>query len=377
MNGKVISGPAAILILFLFFLPWVAVSCDGLPKSEFSGLQLATEPDLNGDPIFFVIPVAAVVALLLLASTLWKPSWETNANWGLVIASLAGLLVFLLKWLQLRGQNNGNFEVTILPALWVTVAALLGIGLGAVFDLLQLSKQQTAAFAVPTGGDRVKAKPSQAAPVATPRPVPPSEQAINYTWVDEGAFSAGSNATIVDDGSSRGNPNLTIVDDDHAASAVQSKQTLLDDDMAALGHPAFLAPDVDEEDAQATAVSSSAAKRVEPTEVLHFAPKMVAWLVIGNGEREGEQFQLKADTTIGRDPDSDIFINDTALSALHVRVQLVNGRYVATDQNSTNGLYVFDARNNSWERQDQIPLQEGTQIKLGRTVLHFITLNVT
>jgi hypothetical protein len=52
---------------------------------------------------------------------------------------------------------------------------------------------------------------------------------------------------------------------------------------------------------------------------------------------------------------------------------LVNGRYIAYDQNSTNGLYTYDARQDSWEKQDQIELEEGTQIKLGRTVLHFTT----
>ena len=80
MNGKVISGPAAILILFLFFLPWVAVSCEGMPQSELSGLQLATDSSAGGDPIFFMVPLAALVSLLLLASTLWQPAWENNAN---------------------------------------------------------------------------------------------------------------------------------------------------------------------------------------------------------------------------------------------------------------------------------------------------------
>jgi hypothetical protein len=360
MNGKVISGPAAILILFLFFLPWVGVSCEGIPQSELSGLQLAADSEAGGDPIFFVVPLAALASLFLLASTLWKPAWETNANWGLVVAATAGLLVFLLKWLQLRG-SSAAFEVAILPALWVTVAGLLGIGLGAVFDLWRTPKQQVVSY----GRNQLQQTPFHPAP--TPRD-------SNATWVDEGAFPVALKETMVDEGSPLRDPHATIVDDAPAPADNLAKHTLLDNDMREMGHPAFRSPDEDEDDFYAPTISGQTKLQIEPTEVLHVEPKAVAWLVIGNGEREGEQFQLKAETTIGRDPNSDIFINDTALSALHIRVRLVNGRYIAYDQNSTNGLYAFDTRQNTWEKQDQVELQEGTQIKLGRTVLHFITL---
>jgi hypothetical protein len=367
MNGKVISGPAAILILFLFFLPWVAVSCEGLPQSELSGLQLAADSGVGGDPIFFVVPLAALVSLLLLASTLWKPAWETNANWGLIVAAIAGLLVFLLKWLQLRG-SSGAFEVTILPALWVTVAGLLGIGLGAVFDLWRAPKQQAVSY----GRNQPQQTPFHPIPAPPPRPVPRDS---NATWVDESAdaFPVKPNVTIVDDGILPRDPHATIVDDDPVPGDAEARRTLLDEDMKEMGHPAFRSSNEDEDDFFAPTVVDKPRLRIEPTEVLQVEPEAAAWLVIGNGEREGQQFQLKAETTIGRDPNSDIYINDTALSALHIRVRLVNGRYIAYDQNSTNGLYTYDARQDSWEKQDQIELEEGTQIKLGRTVLHFTT----
>ena len=373
MNGKVISGPAAILILFLFFLPWVGVSCDGLPANEYSGFQLAADPDLNSDPIFWLVPVTAVITLLLLVSTLWKPAWETNANWGMVGASIAGLFVFLLKWLLLRGQDNDSFEIAILPALWVTMASLLGIGLGAVFDLLRAPNQKRLASA--------QSHPIQTTPPPTP-PAPSRGQDPNYTWVDEGPRAYGANATIVDDGSSFSdsyativddglpaeNPNWTIVDDERPSTVMDSKKTLLEEDMAALGYPDFAQS---QQDNQATVVSVGSQKSVEPTEILSARPQPTAWLIISNGEQAGEQFQLKAETTIGRDPQSSIFINDSALSALHVKVLLVNGRFTAIDQNSTNGLLVFDPQQDTWEKQDQVVLEEGTQIRLGRTDLRF------
>lgn len=377
MNGKVISGPAAILILFLFFLPWITVSCEEMPRTELSGLQLATDSSASGAPIFFVVPLAALVSLLVLVSTLWKPAWETNANWGMVVTSIAGLLVFLLKWIQLRGQNNGAFEITILPALWVTVAALLGIGLGAVFDLLRAPNQKRLASAP---NYPAKATP----PPAPPWPASSRGQDPNHTWVDEGPRAYGANATvvdegtplansyatIVDDGLPPANPNLTVVDDQRPSPILDSKRTLLEDDMVALGYPDFAAPQPDT-DSQATVIASGRYQPVEPTEVLPSRSQSISWLIIDNGEQAGEQFQLKAETTIGRDPESDIFIHDSALSALHVKVKLVNGRFIVFDQNSTNGLFVFDAHQNSWEKQDQVLLEEGTQIRLGRTDLRF------
>jgi hypothetical protein len=179
---------------------------------------------------------------------------------------------------------------------------------------------------------------------------------------------------MVDEGAPPRDPQATIVDDDPTQADDLARRTLLDDDMRAKGHPAFLSPDENEDDFYAPTIAGKSKPPIAPTEVLQYEPKITAWLVIGNGERAGEQIPLKAETTIGRDPDSDIFINDTALSALHVRVRLVNGRYIAYDQNSTNGLYTFDARQDSWEKQDQVELQEGTQIRLGRTDLHFTTL---
>ncbi len=367
MNGKVISGPAAILILFLFFLPWVAVSCEGMPQSELSGLQLATDSSAGGDPIFFMVPLAALVSLLLLASTLWQPAWENNANWGLVIASIAGLLVFVLKWLQLRG-SSGAFEVTIMPALWVTVAGLLGIGLGAVFDLWRTPKQQV------VGNGRTQPQQTPFHPSPTPAsPLRAAPRDSSATWVDEGAYPVDPKVTMVDDAQPPHDPQATIVDDDPAPAEIEAKRTLLDEDMKEMGHPAFRSPDEDEDDFYAATIADRPRPQIEPTEVLHVEPKAVSWLVIGNGERAGEKFELKAETTIGRDPNSDIFINDTALSALHVRVRLIDGRYIAYDQNSTNGLFMYDARQDSWEKEEQVELQEGTQIKLGRTVLHFTT----
>ena len=76
INWLWVSRIAKVLALLLFFLPWMAVSCNGTPLIEASGYQLATgnpsvaqmpmaEMNAKGDdmdPVWWVI-VAAVVIL--------------------------------------------------------------------------------------------------------------------------------------------------------------------------------------------------------------------------------------------------------------------------------------------------------------------------
>jgi hypothetical protein len=112
---------------------------------------------------------------------------------------------------------------------------------------------------------------------------------------------------------------------------------------------------------------------IQKTEVLHFSPESAAWLIIGSGERRGEQFRLLADTLIGRDTTNDIVIDDTAMSNVHARIRSDNGRFFVYDQNSTNGVFIFDTAANRWEKRDGYELKNGDQIKVGRTVLHFTT----
>jgi hypothetical protein len=111
----------------------------------------------------------------------------------------------------------------------------------------------------------------------------------------------------------------------------------------------------------------------QKTEVLHSTPDASAWLVIGSDERRGEQFRLLADTSLGRDVVNDIVIDDTAMSNVHARIRGDHGRFFIFDQNSTNGVFIFDTAANRWEKRDNYELKNGDQIKIGRTVLHFMT----
>ncbi|MCB9420409.1 MAG: FHA domain-containing protein [Ardenticatenaceae bacterium] len=412
MNGKVLSGPAAVLIIVLFFLPWVTVSCDNIPVGEFSGYNLATGTapqgsedvftggQIDGDPILFAIPLIGLVTLVLLGITIWKSSFETNAGWGQIIAAFLGLLILGLEWMQLRSQGNGTFDIVIQPALWGTVATLVAIGSGAVFDLVRAGRRPRPSLYMqpPVQGQR----PSP--PIATPSPYQPATPPAadsNYTIMDEGAFQGSSyaNETILDDDLLKprdmgmGMGSETIIDDEYMGKG-GSDYTMRGDertDYDAVPLPTATSKEqppaqkppatpqkeivwaADDKPTPTKPTPPPEKPIIQKTEVLHFSPESAAWLVIGSGERRGEQFRLLADTLIGRDTSNDIVIDDTAMSTVHLRIRSENGRFFAYDQNSTNGIFIFDSTANRWEKRDDYELKHGDQIKIGRTVLHFMT----
>jgi pSer/pThr/pTyr-binding forkhead associated (FHA) protein len=71
--------------------------------------------------------------------------------------------------------------------------------------------------------------------------------------------------------------------------------------------------------------------------------------------------------TIGRSRDSDIFLEDLAVSRLHATIYRDEmGGYLLRDENSANGTSV------NGQRVSEVPLQEGDEIQLGQTILAFV-----
>jgi DNA-directed RNA polymerase subunit RPC12/RpoP len=94
-----------------------------------------------------------------------------------------------------------------------------------------------------------------------------------------------------------------------------------------------------------------------------------ATLVIrSGGGRAGETYTLAAArTTIGRHPDSDVFLDDVTVSRNHAVVTCENDAYVIGDRGSLNGTYVNRRR---IERQT---LLDGDELQVGKYKLTFIT----
>ncbi len=100
------------------------------------------------------------------------------------------------------------------------------------------------------------------------------------------------------------------------------------------------------------------------------APNSIAILRIENGKEAGRPYELHKDTfTIGRSRESDMFLEDLAVSRLHASViSQGNGIYAIKDEGSANGTKL---NGQSVNRYQAYPLQVGDRIQVGATVLIF------
>lgn len=112
------------------------------------------------------------------------------------------------------------------------------------------------------------------------------------------------------------------------------------------------------------------------TEVIEPEAAALAWLVICEGKPVGEAFRLRQTTTIGRDPNCDIRVDDTAVSGKHVEVKIEDGRFFVYDCSSTNGVLVYTPESDHWEKVKSHEIKDGTRFKLGRTLFHLMALTV-
>src|SRR5215469_179135 len=99
----------------------------------------------------------------------------------------------------------------------------------------------------------------------------------------------------------------------------------------------------------------------------HRGDRMEPSLVVVSGSRKGTIAPLnKQEMTIGRDADSDLCLNEEAVSRKHCAIKFEGGIYRILDLNSSNGTFV-----NGIPVREKI-LQHGNTIRLGYTVLVFL-----
>jgi pSer/pThr/pTyr-binding forkhead associated (FHA) protein len=97
------------------------------------------------------------------------------------------------------------------------------------------------------------------------------------------------------------------------------------------------------------------------------APAGVGLLVVKRGPNAGSRFSLGDDkTTIGRHPDSDIFLDDVTVSRRHAEVTQTDGRFTVTDAGSLNGTYL------NRERIEQAEMHSGDELQIGKFRLVFL-----
>ncbi len=91
-------------------------------------------------------------------------------------------------------------------------------------------------------------------------------------------------------------------------------------------------------------------------------------LVATRGPNAGSEFALEhVLTTIGRHPESDIFLDDVTVSRRHVEVERTPSGYVVRDVGSLNGTYV-----NREIIAADTPLTNGHELQVGRFKLVFV-----
>ncbi|HSO95673.1 MAG TPA: FHA domain-containing protein [Acidimicrobiia bacterium] len=101
--------------------------------------------------------------------------------------------------------------------------------------------------------------------------------------------------------------------------------------------------------------------------LLDDVPRDLGILVVRRGPNAGSTFGLDAATTsIGRHPDSDLFLDDVTVSRRHALIRRTPGGYTISDVGSLNGTYVRG------ERIDATELTDMSDVQIGRFVLTFL-----
>jgi len=90
-------------------------------------------------------------------------------------------------------------------------------------------------------------------------------------------------------------------------------------------------------------------------------------VVVTRGSNAGSKFAIVADvTSIGRHPESSIFLDDVTVSRRHAEIRRRGGTYFLADVGSLNGTYV------DGERAEEVALSEGDQIQVGKFKMVFV-----
>ena len=105
--------------------------------------------------------------------------------------------------------------------------------------------------------------------------------------------------------------------------------------------------------------------------VLNGGPEK-AMVVVHRGANKGSRFLISHQiATIGRSPESEIFLDDVTVSRSHAVIERTSSGFSLTDQGSLNGTYI----NN--QSLKSAPLNCGDEIQIGKFHLIFISARKT
>lgn len=108
----------------------------------------------------------------------------------------------------------------------------------------------------------------------------------------------------------------------------------------------------------------------DPQEALEGSPTLApgtGMLVVVRGPNAGSRFLVDRElTTIGRHPESDIFLDDVTVSRRHAEIARRGDALLLADLGSLNGTYV------NGERVEERRLASGDELQVGRFKLLFV-----
>jgi pSer/pThr/pTyr-binding forkhead associated (FHA) protein len=93
-----------------------------------------------------------------------------------------------------------------------------------------------------------------------------------------------------------------------------------------------------------------------------------ALLLVKRGPNAGSTFLIQQDmTSAGRNPDSDVFLDDITVSRKHAVFERRDGGFFVKDQGSLNGIYV------NGEQVDETKLASHDEVQIGMFKLMFFS----
>jgi pSer/pThr/pTyr-binding forkhead associated (FHA) protein len=96
-------------------------------------------------------------------------------------------------------------------------------------------------------------------------------------------------------------------------------------------------------------------------------PAGIGLLVVKRGPNAGSRFAMGiGETTIGRHPDSDIFLDDVTVSRRHAEIHHDGAAFMVNDVGSLNGTYL------NRERIERAEMHSGDELQIGKFRLVFL-----
>jgi pSer/pThr/pTyr-binding forkhead associated (FHA) protein len=127
------------------------------------------------------------------------------------------------------------------------------------------------------------------------------------------------------------------------------------------------APEPAKEDVTtATYVIDDQTGELKPVDVGDVAAQSGALVIRSGGGRVGQSFPLTGERmTIGRSPETDVFLDDVTVSREHATLVRRGGHWLLDDSGSLNGTYV------NRQRVDSHRLEDGDELQIGKFKLTF------